>query len=77
MVDENLVRLEHANPSAWKRTMRVNADKDGCRARASAMWPRSSKEWALAKDDGRAEAALLAEYGRLTWQARESKAAGR
>lgn len=73
MVEENRVIVQGAVPAAWKRVMRLTADKDLCRARARQLWPRAYKEFELTKDDGRAEAALLAEYGRLTWQQREGR----
>lgn len=52
------------SPAVWKKALRVPADKDGARARASELFPASSHLWARVKDDGRAEAALIAEWGR-------------
>lgn len=48
--------------SAWKRIMGVTADKDSSRLMASRLLPASAHLWARKKDDGRAEAALLAYY---------------
>jgi hypothetical protein len=41
----------------------VKGDKDVSRQRASALLPRHSGLWLRKKDDGRAEAALIAYYG--------------
>ena len=40
------------------------ADKDGARARASQLLPWAAHQWARAKDDGKAEASLIALYGK-------------
>jgi len=50
-------------PNVWKKALGVPADKDGARMMASRLWPSCSGVWARKKDDGRAEAALLAYYG--------------
>lgn len=55
--------IQTVTPAVWKRAMGVTASKDGARARASALLPKHSGTWARAKDDGRAEAALIALYG--------------
>ena len=51
------------DPSAWKKTMRLSTDKNASRALASQYFPDASDQWARAKDDGRAEATLIALYG--------------
>jgi crossover junction endodeoxyribonuclease RuvC len=50
-------------PSVWKREMGVTASKDGSRAKASSLLPAHSHNWSRVKDDGRAEATLIALYG--------------
>lgn len=50
--------------SKWKKSMDLNAAKDGSRVKAMQLWPECSKMFVRAKDDGRAEACLIAEYGR-------------
>lgn len=50
-------------PVVWKAALKVPADKNAARARASALLPRASHHWPLVKHDGRAEAALIALYG--------------
>jgi hypothetical protein len=52
------------DPSAWKKTMRLSTDKNASRALASQYFPDASDQWARVKDDGRAEAALIALYGK-------------
>lgn len=58
------VRVERVTPQVWKKALNVPAEKDGARARASVLMPRYAHHWPLKKDDGIAEAALLALYGR-------------
>ena len=55
--------LELVRPNVWKRELRVPADKGGARARASQLMPGGSGLWRLAKEDGVAEAAMLALWG--------------
>ena len=50
-------------PAKWKRALGVNAGKDGSRAMAVSLWPSSASEFSRVKDDGRAEAALIAHWG--------------
>lgn len=52
-------------PGKWKKAMGVNAGKDGSRAKAAQLWPSQAGEFKRVKDDGRAEAALIAEWSRL------------
>lgn len=58
------VRVESVPPATWKRFMRLRGGKDDSRAMAIRMWPKWSQKFARKKDDGRAEACLIAEYGR-------------
>jgi Holliday junction resolvasome RuvABC endonuclease subunit len=57
------VPIFDVTPAAWKRAMRVTADKDTSRRAASNLAPRHAALWTLKKHDGRAEAFLLAHYG--------------
>jgi hypothetical protein len=50
-------------PQRWKRAMKVRG-KDDARAMATNMWPANAADFRLKKHLDRAEAALLAEYGR-------------
>lgn len=59
----NFIPIETVTPAGWKQALRVTGDKDASRVRASAIFPRWSDQWSRAKDDGRAEAALIALHG--------------
>jgi crossover junction endodeoxyribonuclease RuvC len=50
-------------PGKWKRDLGLKADKDQARARAAQLWPGAAAHFARKKDDGRAEAALIALWG--------------
>lgn len=52
-------------PAKWKRDMQLNASKDGSRAKAIQTWPPQAGEFARVKDDGKAEAALIARWGQI------------
>jgi crossover junction endodeoxyribonuclease RuvC len=59
----HFLTVEHVTPASWKTAMKVKGDKDVSRQRASALFPAQSGLFARVKDDGRAEAALIAVYG--------------
>ena len=48
------------HPATWKKGMKLSGDKALSRQMATRQWPDMSKSFARVKDDGRAEAALLA-----------------
>lgn len=50
-------------PSAWKKALKLNTGKDAARAKAAQLWPQMAGEFKRVKDDGRAEAALIANWG--------------
>lgn len=58
------ININLVTPAKWKKAMELNAGKDGSRAMALQMWPEHAELFKRVKDDGRAEAALLAEFGR-------------
>lgn len=58
------IRTELVRPQTWKKAMGLGSDKSLSRAAALKLWPDQSHYFARAKDDGRAESALLAEYGK-------------
>jgi len=60
--------LELVTPAVWKRALGLPADKRASLDRARMLFP--TAELHLAKHDGRAEALLLAEYGRRQIAAR-------
>lgn len=59
------IRIPHTlvTPQVWKKKLGVPADKGGARLFASRLFPDHAKLFARVKDDGRAEAALIAYYG--------------
>lgn len=58
------IRTETVRPQTWKKNMGLGPDKSLSRAMAIKLWPDQSQYFARVRDDGRAEAALLAEYSR-------------
>lgn len=57
-------RVEMIAPASWKKAMRLNGGKDDSRAMAMRQWPEHASLFARKKDNDRAEAALIAEFGR-------------
>jgi len=56
------IPVAHVTPAVWKKAMHVTADKGSSRRRAIDLWPGKASVFARVKDDGRAEAALIARY---------------
>lgn len=54
--------LVMVRPAKWKRDAGVPADKDAARLMATRLWPDHAGAFARKRDDGRAEAALLARW---------------
>lgn len=54
------VPVELVTPASWKKALRLSKDKTASRQRACELWPDRSDLFARVKDDGRAEAALIA-----------------
>lgn len=63
------VAVETVTPQRWKGVMLdgLPKDKDASRHRAKALWPQWAERFSRKKDDGRAEACLIAEYLRRQW----------
>jgi hypothetical protein len=57
------VPTNEIQPAGWKKHFGLSSDKDASRAYASSVFPDQAHLWARKKDDGRAEAALIAYYG--------------
>jgi crossover junction endodeoxyribonuclease RuvC len=57
------IRLTEVRPSIWKKELSIPASKDDARRRAAELFPSFAQYFARVKDDGRAEAALIALYG--------------
>ena len=57
------IPVRHVTPAKWKGALGLSKDKAASRQRAVELWPQCSHLFARVKDDGRAEAALVAWYG--------------
>ena len=57
------IPVEHVTPNTWKRSQRVTADKSSSRQRFCELWPDDAELVRRVRDDGRAEAALIARHG--------------
>jgi crossover junction endodeoxyribonuclease RuvC len=64
LLDGILAALEipvtYVAPQKWQRDVGARAGKDGNRQRAAELFPAYAQSFARAKDDGRADAALMA-----------------
>lgn len=58
------IRTELVRPLVWKKALGLNNDGEVSRARAIELFPNSSDLFKRKMDHNRAEAALIAEYGR-------------
>lgn len=65
------VPVSYVAPVVWKRALAVPTGKDGARLRASQLMPAYAERWRRAKDDGRAESALIALYAMTAAQCRD------
>lgn len=61
-------KLTTVEPARWKGAMMdgMGKEKDAARFRAALLFPALADSFARKQDDGRAEALLIAEYGRRT-----------
>jgi crossover junction endodeoxyribonuclease RuvC len=64
VINAHFIRLHTPSPQAWKKAIGVTSDKETSRQEASIRYPAECRRWALKKHHGRAEAVLLAAYGR-------------
>ena len=51
------------SPSKWKKSFNLGKDKDESRAVATRLFPSLASQFVRKKDDGRAEAILIAKWG--------------
>jgi len=59
------IQVQLVSPQMWKKQFGlIGQDKDASRQAASRLAPQFAENWPLKKHDGRAEAFLLALYGR-------------
>jgi Holliday junction resolvasome RuvABC endonuclease subunit len=54
--------VEFVTPQKWKKALGLSSDKDESRLLASRLWPDNKDSFSRKKDDGRAEAALIAHW---------------
>jgi crossover junction endodeoxyribonuclease RuvC len=59
------IRTVLVTPQTWKKHFRLDSDKEKSRSLALRNFAKSPEHFARKKDDGRAEAALLALYGSI------------
>ncbi len=59
------VPTQYVTPQRWQKAVGARKGKDGARLRAIELYPAYSKLFARAKDDGRADAALIAWYAAM------------
>ena len=57
------VPMFEVRPAEWKAALNLGTSKSASRERAMMQWPDDADQWRRARDDGRAEAALIAWYG--------------
>lgn len=62
--------LHVVTPAKWRRECVVPEGKDGSRARAQQLFPQYADLFSRRKDDGRADAALIAYYGAVFFDGR-------
>jgi crossover junction endodeoxyribonuclease RuvC len=62
VLQATLISMVLVTPQTWKRSYGLGNDKHASLHKARLMWPRADLR--LAKHEGRAEALLIAEYGR-------------
>ena len=55
--------IRYVTPATWKKHFGLSADKGAARSVAMQRFPAQAQLFARVKDDGRAEAALIALYG--------------
>ena len=65
------IPFEFVTPQRWKKAMMdgTGKDKNASRVKAAQLFPDMAEHLTRKKDHGRADALLLAEYGRRTWNA--------
>lgn len=57
------IPFQTITPGKWKKALNLNAGKDASRAKAAALFPEHAGEFRRVKDDGKAEATLIAYWG--------------
>lgn len=62
VIASQYIPIHTVRPAIWKTLMGLGRDKDESRRRASQLFPQDAPLFSRKKDDGRAEAALLAVF---------------
>jgi len=57
------IPIVYITPQGWQKAVGMRGGKDGGRARAAEIFPAYAATFARVKDDGRADAALMAWWG--------------
>ena len=65
--------LRRVSPSKWKAYFGLSKDKSASRQMATERFPEHSQQFARVKDDGKAEASLIAAFGSQTLAAERGK----
>jgi crossover junction endodeoxyribonuclease RuvC len=60
------IPLHFVTPTKWKKYFSLSSDKEESRRRAIDLWPESADRFSRRRDEGRAEAALIAKWGAET-----------
>lgn len=66
------IPVREVRPSEWKRALNLGTSKAASREKAGQFFPDDAEQFKRVRDDGRAEAALLAWYG-LRWTQKNLK----
>lgn len=64
IVNSFYIRLVKMRPATWKGDMNLSRNKADSLAKANQLWPEHAQIWSKKKNDGLAEAALMAWHGR-------------
>lgn len=59
------IPLTYVAPQTWQKSLACREGKDGNRARAAELYPAYANAFAKKRDDGRADAALIAYWGAM------------
>lgn len=63
LLSQRGIPINEVRPADWKAALNLGPSKSASRELASQIFPDNADQWARRKDDGRAEAALIAWYG--------------
>ena len=64
MIYSYMIPIYFVKPSVWKMSMKLSKDKNLSREKAGNLYPLFKEKFARKKDADRAEAVLIAEFGR-------------